>query len=149
MNQASRHAGFNKKSSIAFFFVAFVILLLVNFAVLYLPQGDDLEGPCTSEYPTRMTVSNMSIFVNYKNTTIEHKANVTCTRDNVRAVTVFDVMDENFRIVYDVYPNGYFITKINDAGTQAWTFTIDGAAPGIACNKQPVCNGSVIRWNEV
>jgi hypothetical protein len=149
MNQSNRHAGFNRKSSLTFFFLAFSILLIVYFAVLYSPQENIVVGPCTTRDPTRTTVSNVSIFVNYKNSTIEHKENVTCTLDNVRAVTVFDVMSENYLIVYQTYPNGYFIKKINGAGQNGWTFTIGGTAPTIACNKQPVCNGSIIRWSEV
>jgi hypothetical protein len=148
MSRTTPHAKFNWKASCAIFLVAISILLLFNLAVLYAPQDDSVSGACTTTVPTRITVSNVSIYVNYKNMTIEHKENVTCTRNSVRAVTVFNVMDENFRILYNTYSNGYFISWINDAGN-SWTFTIDGTAPGIACNKQPVCNGSVIRWLQV
>jgi hypothetical protein len=137
------------KAALGIVIMAFSILLLFNFAILNAPQDDSVSGACTTTLPTRITVTNVSIFVTYTNMTVEHKENVTCTRNDVRAVTVFNVMDENFRIIYDVFSNGYFISKINDAGGNGWTFTIDGTAPGIACNRQPVCNGSVIRWTQV
>jgi hypothetical protein len=148
MNQSNRHAGFNSKSTLAVFVVSIAILFLVNLVILNSPSGDIPEGTCTTTVPSRINVSNVSIFVNFKNTTIEHKENVTCTLNAARAVTVFDIMNASFRIAYNSFPNGYLISKINDAGQSGWTFIIDGKAPSIACNKQPVCNNSVIRWNE-
>jgi hypothetical protein len=149
MNPSNPHAGFNRRSACAIFLLAISILLLFNLAILYSPQDDSVSGACTTAVPTRITIANVSIFVNFKNGTVQHNENVTCTRDNVRAVTVFNVMNANYRIAYEVRPNGYLVTAINDAAQGGWTYTIDGTAPAIACNRQPACNGSIIRWLQV
>jgi len=130
---------FNWKATLVIFAVSFSTLLVMNYSLPFFFGGN--RNP---EELTTITVANVTITVDYKNGTIDQRTNVTSRIVNA---TVFDIMNKEFHIAYDVYPAGYFISEINGARL-GWTYMVDSVSPGIACNKYQVSNNSIITWHQ-
>jgi hypothetical protein len=134
------HPRFKWKPTLVIFIVAISGLIIVNYS---LPL---LLNPSNQQIGHKITVTNITISVNYKNGTAQTKNDVSSRIVNA---TVFDVMNETFQITYQTYPGipGYFITSINSASL-GWTYYIDGAPPPVACSLYILNNNSVIEWNQ-
>jgi len=91
----------------------------------------------------RITVSNITVTVNYKNSTIQTKSNISSYTSNA---TVFDIMNDNFQLAYQSYAAGIIITGINGAN-YSWTFKVNGILPSTTCNHVVVENDSRIEWD--
>lgn len=91
----------------------------------------------------RITVANITVTVNYKNGTIQTKSNISTYTSNA---TVFDIMNDNFQLVYQSYPAGIVITGINGAN-YSWTFKVNGVFPSNLCNHVVAENDSRIEWD--
>jgi len=91
----------------------------------------------------RITVSNITVTVNYKNGTIQTKGNISSYTSNA---TVFDIMNNNFQLAYQSYPAGIIITGINGAN-YSWTFKVNGIIPSTTCDHVVVENDSRLEWD--
>ncbi|MHA1368316.1 MAG: DUF4430 domain-containing protein [Promethearchaeota archaeon] len=92
-----------------------------------------------------VSLTNLTVVVLFHNGTTEMNNDIALYNTNG---TVFDVTCSLYAIKYDVYPSGYIIVEINgDRG--GWVYEVNGAMPGIACNKFFLDNNSIIEWRGV
>jgi len=128
----------NKKATLVLFMVSFSALIVVYSSLTFFLGGSKrIETD-------RITLSNVTIWVYYKERAPAHKDGVS---SRVLDATVFDVMHDEFSIRYIPYPTGYLIEWINDAGPN-WTYMVNNESPQIACNKFVLMNGSVVIWTQ-
>lgn len=136
MNDRENQPRFKWKPTLAIFVVAITTLIVVNYSLPFFLNN------ASQQVINKITVTNVTVTVNYQNGTIETKSNIS---SYVVYTTVFDIMNANFQITYKSYSNGYFITSINGANN-GWTYEVNGYSPATACNLYQVENNSVIGW---
>ena len=129
---------FNKKATLILFVVSLSSLIAVYSSLTYFLGGSNRIET------NRTTVSNITIWVYYKEGAPAHKESVS---SRVLNATVFDIMYDEFTIRYSPYPIGYLIEYINDAGP-SWNYKVGSESPPIACNKYVLENDSVITWTQ-
>ena len=139
MNARDNQPRINGKSTLVIFIVAISVLIVVNYSLPFL-----LGGTREHQQQDKITITNVTITVHYKNDTTEQRTNVSSyTAD----ATVFEFMTATFQITYNTFPSGYFISAINGASF-GWTYIVNEESPGIACNLYGVSNNSIIAWNQ-
>ena len=149
MNDQEHQPRFKWKPTLAIFIVAISVLIIVNYSLpffLYPTNEENQNQDNKKTIAENFTMVNVAISVKYKNGTSETKSNVS---SHIVNATVFDIMNENFRITYLTYPGipGYFITGINGAN-YGWTYKVNGVSPSKACSLYVLENNSVIEWNQ-
>ncbi|MEX2681409.1 MAG: DUF4430 domain-containing protein [Candidatus Sigynarchaeota archaeon] len=138
MTEQRNTRAINKKATLVLFIVSFSSLVVVYSSLTFFLGGSNrIETD-------RITLSNVTVWVYFKEKPPAHKEGVT---SRVLNATVFDVMHDEFSIRYKQYPTGYFIEWINDAGP-SWTYMVNNVSPLIACNKFVLSNDSVIVWTQ-
>ncbi len=138
---SEKHApkAFNKKATLVLFVVSLSALIAVYSSLTYFLGGSNRIET------NRITVSNITIWVYYKEVAPAHKEGVS---SRVLNATVFDIMYDEYTIRYWPYPTGYLIEYINAAGP-SWNYKVGTESPSIACNKYILKNDSVITWTQV
>ncbi|MBD3187407.1 hypothetical protein GF325_11300 [Candidatus Bathyarchaeota archaeon] len=134
-----KESRFNWKVILAVLIVTVSGISVLSYALPSLMNlGNDGEDVCDNI----MFVENITIQVQYKNGTNELLEDLTKSTGDF---TVFSIMSDHFTIEYEVYPNGYLITRINGKG-DSWLYWIDGVSPGKASSLYCLKNDSFIEW---
>lgn len=105
----------------------FSLLILVNFSL----KPDKLE-----------TVENITLIVDYNNSTIKTRANFTLSEGKT---TAFDALNQWCEIQYAVYGNQYFVIAI-DRISGNWLYFINGNLAGEGSNVYALNNGDLVEW---
>ena len=105
----------------------FSLLILVNFSL----KPDKLE-----------TVENITLIVDYNNSTIKTRANFTLSEGKT---TAFDALNQWCEIQYAVYGIRYFVIAIDGIGGN-WLYFINGNLAGEGSNVYALNNGDVVEW---
>ena len=105
----------------------FSLLILVNFSL----KPDKLE-----------TVEDITLIVDYNNTTIKTRANFTLSEGKT---TAFDALNQWCEIQYAVYGNQYFVIAIDGIGGN-WLYFINGNLAGEGSNVYALNNGDLVEW---
>ncbi|MFX0102666.1 MAG: DUF4430 domain-containing protein [Candidatus Hodarchaeota archaeon] len=104
--------------------------------------GGDTGGDDPVDDPW-VPIVNITLSVDYNNGTVDFLSNLSLPENKT---TVFDLIDANFEIDYDVYAMGYFITEINGMRGSGWTYYVDSVYASKASNFYTIVNNSIVEW---
>jgi hypothetical protein len=107
----------------------FSLLILVNISLYKTP--DKLE-----------TVENITLIVDYNNSTIKTRANFTLTEGKT---TAFDALNQWCEIQYDDFGWGIIVRVIDGVGGN-WLYFINGIAPGVGSDMYSLKDGDLVKW---
>jgi uncharacterized membrane protein len=107
----------------------FSLLILVNISLYKTP--DKLE-----------TVENITLIVDYNNSTIKIRANFTLTEGKT---TAFDALNQWCEIQYDDFGWGIIVRVIDGVGGN-WLYFINGIAPGVGSDMYSLKDGDLVKW---
>jgi hypothetical protein len=107
----------------------FSLLILVNISLYKTP--DKLE-----------TVENITLIVDYNNSTIKIRANFTLTEGKT---TAFDALNQWCEIQYNDFGWGIIVRVIDGVGGN-WLYFINGIAPGVGSDMYSLKDGDLVKW---
>ncbi len=107
----------------------FSLLILVNFSLYKTPDKLD-------------TVENITLIVDYNNSTIKTRANFTLTEGKT---TAFDALNQWCEIQYDDFGWGIIVRVIDGLGGN-WLYFINGIAPGVGSDMYSLKDGDLVKW---
>jgi len=107
----------------------FSVLLIINFSLYTTP--DKLE-----------TVENITLVVDYNNSTIKTQENFTLSGGKT---TAFDALNHWCEIQYDDFGWGVIVRAI-DGQSGNWLYFINGNAPGVGSNVFVLSDGDLVEW---
>jgi len=109
--------------------ILFSLLILVNFSLYKTPDKLD-------------TVENITLIVDYNNSTIKTRANFTLTEGKT---TAFDALNQWCEIQYDDFGWGIIVRVIDGLGGN-WLYFINGIAPGVGSDMYSLKDGDLVKW---
>lgn len=107
----------------------FSLLVLVNFSIYKTP--DKFE-----------TVEDITLIVDYNNSTIKTRANFTLSEGKT---TAFDALNQWCEIQYDDFGWGIIVRAIDGIGGN-WLYFINSIAPGVGSDMYSLNNGDLVEW---
>ncbi|MFX0135542.1 MAG: DUF4430 domain-containing protein [Candidatus Hodarchaeota archaeon] len=125
----------NKK--LKFFIIA--IIGISSFSLLFLINFNLISNPTK---PSKETVNNITLIVDYKNGTIKVHENFTL--DNWKT-TAFDALDKWCDINYVDYGWGIFVSEI-DGIKGGWIYLVNNYTPNVGAPDYPLNDGDEVKW---
>lgn len=116
-----------------------VIVGITSFTLLIILNFNLYTNPST---PPKESVSNINLFVDYKNGTIKTRLNFTL--DN-RKTTAFDALDKWCDIKYVDFGWGIFVDEI-DGVNGNWIFMVNNNTPFVSAPNYQLDDGDEVKW---